>query len=322
MPTFTGTLRKLLLMPDASEVTFDKRGFHARRPDAQHRLEYTGRQFLAGLEYGLGSGNVAEAEWQLEGVERPFRGFAYEGAAMGLAIADALSPWRRSRVRALLDGPGAPHVYMVYVGAGWALARVPRPLWRSIALPDPLLRWLVLDGFGFHQAYFATRDHVTGQQPPRIRVPWPDPSGYAVRGVDQGVGRALWFVCGADVEYLAEVINSFDPGRRGDLWSGAGLAACYAGGVDEGDLAALGKLASPHRQELAQGAAFAAKARLLADLVVPHTVDAARVICGTSVEEAAAVTDDALIDLPPDGPLPAFEVWRQRIQAAFPGAGE
>jgi enediyne biosynthesis protein E3 len=68
---------------------------------------------------------------------------------------------------------------------------------------------------------------------------------------------------------------------------------------------------------VAQGAAFAAKARLLTGLVVPHTELAIKTYCEMSVEDAAAITDQALVDLPPDGPRPAYEIRRQRIQDHF-----
>ncbi|GAA3865704.1 DUF1702 family protein [Streptomyces sedi] len=317
MPTVTGKLRRRLLVPDDSEVTFDRRGFHSGDPMRQKHLEKTARQFLTGLRHGVENRSIQEMRSRLEEVERPYRGFAYEGAGMGVAVSDALAPWRRSRTRELLDGPGAPHVYMVYVGVGWAMARLPRPLWRGLALPDPLLRWLALDGYGFHEAYFATTRHVARHTPPRVRVPWADSSGYASRGVDQGIGRALWFVCGADVRRLADVVGDFPPARHADLWSGAGLAATYAGGVGDEDLALLVKLADRHGPSLAQGAAFAAKARVRADLVAPHTEAATRVLCGRTAAEAAAVTDEALEGLPPDGALPAFETWRERIRKAL-----
>jgi hypothetical protein len=42
------------------------------------------------------------------------------------------------------------------------------------------------------------------------------------------------------------------------------------------------------------------------------------VVWGLSAEETAAVTDEALHDLPADRPdVPTFEVWRQRIQQRF-----
>jgi hypothetical protein len=65
---------------------------------------------------------------------------------------------------------------------------------------------------------------------------------------------------------------------------------------------------------------FAAKARHLAGNLVPATELACRVLCGCSAVEAAAVSDQAGRDLPPDGGedgLPAFEHWRRRIQERF-----
>jgi hypothetical protein len=73
--------------------------------------------------------------------------------------------------------------------------------------------------------------------------------------------------------------------------------------------------AGAYRPHAAQGAAFAAKARLLADLVTPHTELGAKVYCGMSVEEAAALCDETREGLPDgDDPQPAFEVWRERIR--------
>ena len=48
---------------------------------------------------------------RLELIDKMFRGFAYEGCAMGLAVADPLSlrPWRMSR---FVTGVGANHVYI------------------------------------------------------------------------------------------------------------------------------------------------------------------------------------------------------------------
>jgi len=66
--------------------------------------------------------------------------------------------------------------------------------------------------------------------------------------------------------------------------------------------------------QAAQGAAFAAKARQRAGIVVPHTEMACGVWCGMSADEAAAVTDEALHDLRFDGAEPAFEEWRRKVQ--------
>jgi hypothetical protein len=312
-----GKLRRRLTMPDYSQTKFEVRGFVVRSTHAQARLEHTGAQFLTGYEHAIISGSVAEMEQRLETVEYQYRGFAYEGAGMAVAVADAMTPWNRYKVRAFAEGPGEPHIYMVHVGIGWAMARLPRRLWKGIIYPDPLLQWLVLDGYGFHEAYFKTKRFVEEQELIPLRTPWPDPGNYAQHGIDQGIGRALWFIRGAVVDHVAETVNSFAPERRGDVWAGVGLAATYAGGTPPDELTELRRLAGEHERDVAQGSAFAAKARLRAGLTIPHTHDAVRVFCELSVEEAAAVTDEALVDLPPDGQIPAFEIWRHRIRDAL-----
>jgi hypothetical protein len=79
------------------------------------------------------------------------------------------------------------------------------------------------------------------------------------------------------------------------------------------------------RTQLAQGAAFAAKARQRAGNLAEHTRVAARILCGMTADEAAQVTDAALENLPARaairsedaGATPAYEIWRQRIQERF-----
>jgi hypothetical protein len=316
--TMMGKARQRLFTPDSHEVTFARRGFRVSEAGRQANLEGIGSTFLDGFGYAMAGRTVPDIEASLATVDRPARGFAYEGAAMALAIRDGLRPAGGHWVRDFLAGPAAPHIYMAYIGVGWAMGRLPKLRWRAIMPQDPLLRWLALDGYGFHQAYFHTKQYVDGQY--QTAIPVFRPAGYANRAVDQGIGRALWFVNGSDAERVSEAIGRFAPQRRGDLWSGAALASVYAGGVDEADLKLMTGLAGEYLPHAAQGAAFAVKARLLADLVIPHTEVGARVYCQLSVEEAAAVCDRARAGLPGvDGPVPVFEVWRERIRNRFAG---
>jgi len=311
------SVRRKVLTPNIRETRFVNRGFHARDAVAQAQLEKIGGVFLAGFAEAARSGSGTAVERDLQSIERDHQGFAYEGAAMALAILDAVGPRRGHRIADLLAGAGDRHAYMVQVGIGWALARLPSPLHRRIRPADPLLRWLALDGYGFHQAYFHTGRYVTGQY--RHRPAWPGDTAepYAPHVVDQGIGRALWFVEGADPTRVAATIRRYDPSRHSDLFSGAGLAATYAGGVDRTELAAFLDAAGGYGPDVAQGAAFAAKARARADLVTEHTRTAVEVFCGTTVEQAAAVTDEALADLPDDGLEPAYAAWRRRIAHRF-----
>jgi hypothetical protein len=247
----------------------------------------------------------------LNAVEAARRGFAFEGAAMALALLDRLTPWRTTRWQSFMTGPGAPHIYMVHVGVGWALARLPRRLEPALKQFDRLLRWLVVDGYGSHEGYFHWPRSVRAQVVPRQLA------GYARRAFDQGLGRSLWFVEGADGERIRSTIRAFPESRQTDLWSGVGLACAYAGGGDRANLEALCRAAGPYHAPFGQGAAFAAKARQRAGNPSADTERACEVLCGLSADQAAKLTDTALEDLPPDGSLPAYEVWRTRIQSVL-----
>lgn len=299
-----------------------KRGFYEKTRESVVRLETIGHSFLSGYGYAVGSRAVEDAQSRLETVPRHYRGFAYEGAAMGYAVLDGTGLAGRGNVSTFLTGPGERHIYMAYVGIGWACARLPRWRWRTVLPTDPLLCWLVLDGYGFHQAYFRTRKYVDAcQQDPAEIWPYESAGSYGGRAMDQGVGRALWFVEGTDVHRLADRIETFPAHRRIDLWSGAALAATYAGGADEPELRSFWKLAGDYRPNVAQASAFAAEARVRAGLVTEATDLATGVFCGMPAAEAAAVSHQAQTGLPGNGSVPAYEVWRERIAQRFASLG-
>ncbi len=308
------SFRRALLGISAEETSFARRRFRGDSAAVRERLEEVGRCFVLGYNAALEEDRPLPLAARLEAeVERGFLGFAYEGAGMALALLDTLIPGRRDRLDRFLAGPGDAHAYIINVGAGWILARLPLSPERLLArLRDPLLRWLALDGYGFHQGFFRWPRAAEGRKIPRkLR-------GYARRGFDQGLGRSLWFVEGADVRLIPLTIGTFPEARRPDLWSGVGLACGYAGGRGEADLEALRRAAGAHAPRLAQGVAFAAKARERAGNPTEHTELAAQVICGASAAAVAAITDEAGRDLPADDAgKPAFEVWRQRIQDRF-----
>ena len=306
-----GSLTKWLFDISSRETSFERRGFRGGNAAVRARLEQVGVAFTAGYRAALEDSTHAALIPKLEASAPDFRGFAYEGAAMALGLLDRLTPWNRSRVAKFLAGPGGPHTYMIHVGAGWVLARMPGSVEKFIARFDPLLRWLILDGYGFHEAFFHFPRYLAGEPVPK-RV-----QGYARRAFDQGFGRCLWFVEGTEVSRIAQTIAGFPPERHGDLWSGVGLASVYAGEVGEAELQSLREAAGSFLPQLAQGAAFAAKARQRVGNLKPYHDLACGVLCGLSAAEAAQVSDEALENLPADGAQPAYEIWRQRIQQRF-----
>lgn len=301
-------IRKLIFGISPEETTFARRGFQGGG-GLRERFEEIGRIFVGGYHAALEEpGRASVLASRLDSVANEFRGFAYEGAAMGLALLDRVTPWNRARWADFLTGPGAPHTYMLHVGLGWVFARIPMfqfTLQRVFNNLDPLLRWLAIDGYGFHEGFFnrgreqRTRTMTMGS--------------YAERAFDQGLGRSLWFSQCAEPERISKVIVAFELHRRADMWSGVGLACGYAGDLPEAGLESLLRAAGEFARHLAQGVAFAAKARQRAGNLMPFTELAARIICGMSAEEAAHVTDEALENLPVEAE-PPYEVWRCRIQ--------
>ena len=311
MKTLSRAVCRLLFRISAEETRYVRRRFRGANETMRARLEEIGAIFLHGYSAALNSRDLTHLEWQLNHVQLELRGFAFEGAAMGVALLDRLTPWQNSCLAQLANGAGKPHIYMLHVGVGWIWARLPSFLRRNAAGLDPLLRWLAFDGWGFHEGYFHWDKYIGGEPAPaRLR-------GYETRVFDQGLGRSFWFVNGGNPAWISRSLANFSAERRGDLWSGIGLAATYAGIAGETDLVELRRLAGIHASELAQGAAFAAKARLRAGNMAAHTEQASQLLCDMSSVQAAQLTDMTLENLPADGPQPAYEIWRSRIQNHF-----
>jgi hypothetical protein len=322
MPSLLGSLRQLVLAPRLSTVTFAERGFPGAVSPAADRLEAIPQAVVCGFEWGIAGRSLWEVERRLELVEQEQKGFAYEGAAMAFSIRDAMAGGRGTRTRELLFGPAAPHLLLTYIGIGFAMARLPRRFWGTI-IPDltgspyyPTMTWLAVDGYGFDLAYFHTDRYVEQQQVPPA-YDWQGCPDYFPRAVDQGIGRALWFIHGADAKAVAAAVGRFPAARRPDLWSGVGLAATFAGGCSADGLAELCTASGEHWPHLGVGVIFAVKGRDLAGHVPAHTALAAEVLLGLSVPGAAAIADRTEAEsngVDAGGAEPVYEQWRNRIR--------
>ncbi|MEU6405185.1 DUF1702 family protein [Streptomyces sp. NPDC046985] len=318
MATPLGSLRRLLLAPQLHEVSFARRGFPPAPDDGTAaRLEAIPQAVVCGFEWGMESRSLWEIERRLDLVDVKHRGFAYEGATMAFTVLDAMGRGRRTHD--LLRGPGRPHLLLAYIGVGFAMARLPRVLWKKV-LPDldgspyhPVMSWLAVDGYGFDLAYFHTRRWVEEQRVPEP-YPWLDAPAYFPRAVDQGIGRALWFIHGARPDRVDAAVRAFAARRHADLWSGVGLAAAFAGGCGGEALAALRRDAGQHAAELGQGAVFAVRARVLAGHVPSHTDVAAQALTGLSVAAAASLADACAVRDDRSGAVPPYEQWRQAVR--------
>jgi hypothetical protein len=316
LKTLLGKMCRRVLGLSPGETEYTRRGFRGATEEMRARLERVGEVFLGGYHAALEQDGLANLADELNRVEREWRGFAFEGAAMGLALLDRLSPWQGNRINNFLIVAGEPHVYMINVGVGWIWARIPGGFRRCRERLDPLLGWLAFDGWGFHEGFFHWPKYIAGQPAPkRLR-------GYERRIFDQGLGRSWWFVNGGNPDLIARTIEKFSAERSSDLWSGVGLAATYAGVADSPTLNHLRELSGSNWRALGQGSAFAAKARQRAGNLTGYTDTATQAFCGLPAEEAARLCDETLENLPADGMDPAYEVWRRRLQGRLRVADE
>jgi hypothetical protein len=299
--------RKLALGVSPKKATSFSKG----NTQTWHQLETAVLSALEGYHATLESSKFEVLVPRLDTIELELRGFAYEGAAMGLTGLDCFLPWRKG-LKAYMAGPGAPHIYMVHIGAGEALALLRRKPEPFIArMEDRVLCWLVMDGYGFHKGFFFRRRYVDEQVVPTHLSP------YARRIFDQGMGRSLWFLAGANVERITTIIAAFPTARQADLWLGMGVACTYVGGVDRAAIEALQQAAGQYAPQLAVGASFVAKGRKLARNPAPHTDLTCEILCGLSSDNAARIVDIGFENLPTNGPEPAFEILQQRLLVQF-----
>jgi enediyne biosynthesis protein E3 len=302
-----GKLRRSLMGVSHKKATSFSKG----NTEAWKHLETVVLTALEGYHATLDSSKLEVLVPRLDMIPLEMRSYAYEGAAMGLTAFDWMLPWKK-RLRAYMAGPGAPHIYMVHIGAGEALAllrRKPEPFMAH--LEDRVLCWLVMEGYGFNKGFFSRRRYIDKQEVPTYL------SSYARRIFDQGLGRSIWFLDGANVEHITATIATFPASRQADLWVGIGVACTYVGGVDHATVEALQKAAGSYVPQMAVGAAFVAKGRQLAGNPVPHTDLVCDILWGLTADQAAYKTTVAFQNLPTDGPEPAFEILQQRLLTQF-----
>lgn len=232
---------------------------------------------------------------------------------MGLAGMDCFLPGP-SRFVEYVNGPAEGHLYMAHIGAGEALARLRRSPERFLRrLDDPVVRWLVMDGFGFHEGFFRSTKYLRDQHPaPRALSP------FARRVFDQGLGRAIWFREGADVERIEDAIAAFPLNRQPDLWVGVGVACGYVGNLNRGQIQSLQFAAGPYGLQLAVGAAFVARGRIRAGNPTADTDLACEVLCGgMSAAETSSMVEGEWKNLTDTPESPAYDVLQRRLAEAI-----
>lgn len=189
-----------------------------------------------------------------------FKSIAYEATAMVFALQDIgdnnnnnLPKWTL-----LLKKYGQNHAIQIHVGLGWALAQQHLDAIPFLNDLEPLLRWRVLDGYGYYDGFFRRRKVLQGILPDFLTTEEAKTVYY------QGIGRSLWYTSKGNVEDISKKIMQLPAIQQIHLWRGVGIASCYASGIPPSFWQQFGEPISSFQAQLAAGAAMAVKSRLRA----------------------------------------------------------
>lgn len=200
----------------------------------------------------------------LETTDSEFRSVAYEASAMSRAITDFSNNQKLEHWSAFLHR-FPQHATQIHIGLGWAFSQkkvAPSSFFSTIS---PVMLPRVLDGLGYCDASF--RQRVVIQQ----KVVPENFTTALLRGYDQGVGRALWYIAKGNPAQLAKEIHSFSNERKTDLWRGAGIAVAYVGGFDEELLDELQTQSALFFDDLKIGIILATSSRARAGTITDST---------------------------------------------------
>ncbi|MFZ0306241.1 MAG: DUF1702 family protein [Terracidiphilus sp.] len=282
--------RLLKIRPE--EAGFKARGFDPCDSAVSRRLEQMLESFIGGYNLAVETRDMVELSRCLYAAfDSHHVGFAFEGVGLYLAMLDMLIPGKPYRLDSFIKGAGEHHDYIVAVGAGFAVARIPwglRSMDGYLRTLDPLIAWCVPCGYGFHEGFFHHRRFIDAAQAPPATL---SPLGRQL--FDSGLGRSIWWVKGADASRIHAAIQRFPENRRAELWAGIGIAACYAGGVAAIELQSLQEFSGQYRADFLSGLPFAARLRQKAGNYSDTTELACRTLLDRSTDEVADMAEAA-----------------------------
>jgi hypothetical protein len=111
-------LRTLLFGIPPIDARPDLRSFRATTTEKQICLETVSKVFIHTYLIALSTADIKRVTEECNLTAAALRGFAYEGAAAGLAVVDLLGTGGPKLFREFGDGPGARYRFPVHMVAG------------------------------------------------------------------------------------------------------------------------------------------------------------------------------------------------------------
>lgn len=280
-------IRTQILMIRRKDTNFEKMGVMCD-PAQKPGLDAIVEAFRQGYNLTLADDELSTlSDRMIKAFPPELCQFAHEGTGMCLTILDWFDD--DERVERFLKKSPPQFDSLLMLGVGFALARAP---WVWGGTENYAKRFapgfdgLIMNGYGFHEGCFKAHGEID-------RTPIPDLSTQGLRCFDHGLGRALWFVCGASPSRIGRTLAKIPAGRHPDLWAGLGTAACFAGRAYEpgapfarawDEMNALA--GDTYRPMFNLGIALGAMLQFRSKVYTPWLEHACRVNLGSSTAEA------------------------------------
>ncbi len=216
----------------------------------------------------------------LENTENEFKSIGYESASMAIAIKSFETDSFPGDWLSFLNGAALAHQAQVYVGLGWAIAKLKISFLTAVEKINTKFYFRIADGCGYYDGSFRYRRTVLQEELPNY-LP-----AEAMPMYNQGIGRSIWYSEKADINNIHSRIETFESNKHADLWRGVGIAVAYVGGCEDAALEALLKYASTNASHLATGAALAARSRMMANTMTNDTEHCSRLWLSLTTRES------------------------------------
>ncbi len=247
---------------------------------------------------------------ELESTDIEFRSIAYESASMSIALEDLKQGEQLTNWFQFLNEAASAHATQVHVGLGWAFAQSLKNPVPCLPKLNPMLRYRVLDGYGYYEGIFRRRRSIINHLKLQVE------DTVASAALDQGLGRSIWYLNKGNFDDAKTMIERFAAERHKDLWRGLGIAISYVGGCSEEGLQEIFSKADSYKTQLATGAVMALVSRDAAKYISTDTELACKVWCNKTVEQTLAFNYSIKIklDLQSDD---AYDSWIAKIESSF-----
>ena len=172
---------------------------------------------------------------------------------------------------------------------------------------EPIYKYRVIDGFGYHEGRFKRRQAVRSQQIPQ------DFDEMNTRAFNQGLGRSFWYTAQGEPEKLSKLIAIFPEERHYDMWRGVGVAVAYVGGIEESILNQLSHYSENNQNPFKCGIALAIHTREEANTTAKNTKQICKFILKKSTSEVSQILKQLEKETPSTPELFYFD-WINRIE--------